>query len=42
VLVEMCVLTNKKDAAFMASKAGQDKMVAALTRGIEAAVPRKK
>lgn len=39
VLVEMAVLSNPKDDAFMASPAGQTKMVRALAKGVHAAVP---
>lgn len=39
VLVEMAVLSNPKDDAFMASATGQSKMVQALAAGVHAAVP---
>ena len=38
LLVEMCVLTNRKDEAFLASKSGHDRMVAALEAGTLAAL----
>jgi N-acetylmuramoyl-L-alanine amidase len=38
VLVEMVVLTNRKDEAFLASKAGQAAMADALTAGVLAAL----
>jgi N-acetylmuramoyl-L-alanine amidase len=38
VLVEMAVLTNRRDDALMASTAGQERMAAAITRGALAAV----
>jgi len=38
VLVEMCVLTNPKDEAFIQSKAGFDAMVDALDQGVMAAL----
>lgn len=38
LLVEMCVLTNRKDEAFLASKNGHDRMVAALEAGTLAAL----
>ncbi|MEQ1822197.1 MAG: N-acetylmuramoyl-L-alanine amidase [Fimbriimonadaceae bacterium] len=40
VLVEMCVLQNPKDEAFIATAAGKDAMAKALFAGIKAAVPR--
>jgi len=33
-LIEMCFITNKRDARFIASAAGQEKMAMALERGI--------
>lgn len=39
ILVEMCVLQNKHDDAFMGSAKGQQKMAEALLAGVEAAVP---
>ncbi len=38
VLIELCVLTNRKDEAFITSKAGRAKLVAALARGVLAAI----
>lgn len=38
ILVEMCVLTNPKDEAFIVSPAGRDKMANALLAGIRAAL----
>lgn len=38
VLVEMCVLGNPKDEAFIATEAGKDKMARALAAGVEAVV----
>lgn len=38
VLVEMCVLTNRKDEAFMETQQGQEKMARALAAGVIAAV----
>ena len=40
VLVELCVLTNPKDEAFISSKEGRGKLVAALARGVREAVGR--
>jgi N-acetylmuramoyl-L-alanine amidase len=42
LLVEMCVLTNPKDDAFMASQAGQEVMARALTRATLQALARKR
>lgn len=42
LLVEMCVLQNPKDEAFIATDAGKIKMAKALQAGVEAAVPRRK
>lgn len=42
ILVEMCVLQNRKDEAFIAPDKGKTKMARALLAGIEAAVPRRK
>jgi N-acetylmuramoyl-L-alanine amidase len=39
ILVEMVVLTNPKDEAFISSKAGKQVMVEALRQGVQAAVP---
>jgi N-acetylmuramoyl-L-alanine amidase len=39
VLVEMCVLQNSKDEAFMRSKQGYEIMAEALRAGVRAAVP---
>jgi N-acetylmuramoyl-L-alanine amidase len=39
LLVEMCVITDPKDEAFIASEKGRAKMVEALRAGIRAAVP---
>ena len=39
VLVEMCVLTNPSDEAFMASDSGQAKMAQALAAATRAALP---
>ena len=33
-LIEMCFITNKRDARFIASSAGQEKMAQALERGV--------
>jgi N-acetylmuramoyl-L-alanine amidase len=41
VLVEMVVLTNPKDEAFITAKGGRRAMVDALTRGVLAAVPKR-
>lgn len=41
LLVEMCVLQNAKDEAFMRSKQGYDIMASALLAGVRAAVPLK-
>ncbi|AIE86350.1 N-acetylmuramoyl-L-alanine amidase domain protein [Fimbriimonas ginsengisoli Gsoil 348] len=41
VLVEMVVLTNRKDEAFILSKSGRAKMVEALAAGVLAAVKQK-
>lgn len=41
VLVEMVVLTNRRDEAFILSKSGRAKMVEALTAGVLAAVKQK-
>ena len=38
LLVEMCVLTNKKDAAWIASEEGQELMAVALAKGVLSAV----
>ncbi len=38
VLVEMCVLSNAKDEAFLLSKVGQERMAKALAAGVEAAL----
>jgi len=38
VLVEMCVLTNPRDEAFVASAAGRERMARALAAGVEAAL----
>lgn len=38
VLVEMCVLTNPKDEAFIASQRGQERMADALAKGVAAAL----
>lgn len=38
VLVEMCVLTNPRDEAFLASPAGREKMCRALVEGVRAAL----
>ncbi len=40
VLVEMCVLQNPKDEAFIATPSGKDAMAKAITAGIKAAIPR--
>jgi N-acetylmuramoyl-L-alanine amidase len=40
ILLEMCVLKNRKDEAFIASKAGQAKLVSAIVAGIRASAPR--
>jgi N-acetylmuramoyl-L-alanine amidase len=40
VLVEMVVLTNPKDEAFIRAKGGREAMVGALAKGVAAAVPR--
>lgn len=37
-LVEMCVLRNAKDEAFILSKEGKERLVAALAAGVKAAV----
>jgi N-acetylmuramoyl-L-alanine amidase len=42
LLVEMCVLTNPKDEAFLSSGLGQARMTNALFRGIQAYVPRRR
>lgn len=42
VLVEMCVLQNSKDEAFITPATGKLKMAQALLAGIQAAVPRRK
>ncbi len=42
VLVEMCVLQNSKDEAFMRSKQGYEIMAEALRAGVRAAVPVKR
>lgn len=42
ILVEMCVLQNAKDEAFIAPDKGKAKMARALLAGVEAAVPRRK
>lgn len=42
VLVEMCVLQNPIDEAFIAPEKGKAKMARALFAGIQAAVPRRK
>lgn len=42
VLVEMVVLTNLKDEAFIISQSGRRKMVEALADGVRAAVPRRR
>lgn len=39
ILVELCVLTNPKDEAWVASDVGRRKLVLALALGVEAAVP---
>jgi len=39
VLIEMGVLTNPKDEAFLASKEGRSRLVQALAKGIEAIIP---
>lgn len=39
ILVELCVLTNPKDEAWVASREGRAKLVSALALGVEAAVP---
>ena len=38
VLVEMCVLSNAKDEAFLLSEVGQERMAKALAAGVEAAL----
>lgn len=38
VLVEMCVLTNPKDEAFLRTRDGQERMAQALAAGVEAAL----
>jgi N-acetylmuramoyl-L-alanine amidase len=38
VLIEMCVLSNRHDDAFMASSAGQDKVAKALADAVDAAL----
>ncbi|MGC4045345.1 MAG: N-acetylmuramoyl-L-alanine amidase [Armatimonas sp.] len=38
VLIEMCVLTNSKDDAFMASKAGQQYLAEGIAAGVTAAL----
>ena len=38
VLVEMCVLTNARDEAFLLSDSGQERMAKALAAGVEAAL----
>jgi N-acetylmuramoyl-L-alanine amidase len=38
LLVEMCVLTNPKDEAFIGSDSGKDRVVAAMAAGVAAAV----
>jgi len=42
LLVEMCVLQNAKDEAFIATDQGKLKMAQALKAGVEAAVPRRR
>lgn len=42
ILVEMCVLQNPKDEAFIAPDKGKAKMARALLAGIQAAIPRRK
>jgi len=39
LLVEMCVITNLGDEAFISSERGRAKMVEALRAGIRASVP---
>ncbi|MBI5705785.1 MAG: N-acetylmuramoyl-L-alanine amidase [Armatimonadetes bacterium] len=39
ILVELCVLTNPKDEAWVASREGRARLVAALALGVEAAAP---
>ena len=39
LLIEMCVLQNSKDEAFIASNSGKLKMASAIRAGIEAAIP---
>ena len=38
LLIEMCVLTNRKDEAFLASEAGQQKLTRALAAGVVASI----
>ncbi len=38
LLIEMCVLTNHKDEAFLASEAGQQKLTCALAAGVVASI----
>jgi N-acetylmuramoyl-L-alanine amidase len=38
VLIEMCVLTNPRDEAFIASQSGQDRMAQGLADGVSAAI----
>ncbi len=39
LLVEMCVLTNPKDEAFVMSRQGEEKMTQALLAGVHAVIP---
>lgn len=42
LLVEMCLITNPKDEAFLASEAGQKKLAQAMASGVAAVLDRRK